>query len=306
MLAAGSRLFLSRWAQYFTPERLFSDSSVGVEISFRFSVSVDLRGAATRGTGSSTSMAIKSLVPTCLQGTELLLRRPEVCHQRLQVVLDRLRNLSFVAGGILLLQPLHVLQRVVSQDADPESQHRSPHQHLCPPQECTRNILLIPTFILLLVLGMVLLAISLFVSLESLVNAELHEGSPGSEESSQVSGTVVLRHCFGILTVKLFGCCLYHDLVPEDDCAGNLRSELSVCEVNCETVLLELVLVVRLLDHLLTCVEVSIALSTEPLLDWVSEIPPHYGSSSWCHHVHHHFDDELQAVHQSIGLITST
>ena len=141
-------------------------------------------------------------------------------------------------SGILHLQHLHELQRVISQDAAPEPRHRISPPHPCLLYAQVQDTLERTLFVVLLVLDMVLFATSLFVPLERLVKAEYFRGSSGCEETCQVSGSVVLQHCLGTVTRKLCGCRLCRDLVSEDGCIGNLHNEPSVGEANGETELL--------------------------------------------------------------------
>ena len=127
----------------------------------------------------------------------------------------------------LFPQYLDALQRLTSQHAVPKSWHRSSPPHECS-SRCPRRTWTVS------------------------VRCPRH-GTPCREplrfpwksnsftvlrtvNACLIKDTVVLHSCFDIVTRMLRGCRLYRDLLSEDYFADNLRSELSIREVNCETV----------------------------------------------------------------------
>jgi hypothetical protein len=119
-------------------------------------------------------------------------------------------------------------------------------------------------------LGAYNLSINIGVSLVKLIKSYLLEETTGTEKTSCVGGSVVLKTYRKSVTWKLVTVSLYEDTVTIDESVGNLTDYLSVGETYYKTVLWGLVLVLVLGAESFTLTVVGTTLTSTTKFDLVT------------------------------------
>mmetsp|Transcript_22529 Transcript_22529/g.59487 ORF Transcript_22529/g.59487 Transcript_22529/m.59487 type:complete len:208 (-) Transcript_22529:207-830(-) len=184
---------------------------------------------------------------------------------RLHVILNVLRELSFVPGGILLLQHFHVLRHMVAQNSGlvrfcvigclstfifcrsvarelfgcvrhvqtsiNSSLQGSPHATTCnSPSNSDIQDALHWSLIIFFIFDVELLSVGFFVPFERISKSEMLQCSTRSQKTSQVCSSVILQTCFDSILGKLHRRRLRDNLVSQDGCISNLHDDLAIRE----------------------------------------------------------------------------
>merc|ERR1719174_417640 len=218
----------------------------------------------------------------------------------IDVIGNKLGEVSLILCGVFLLEHLHVLLNMTTEDTLLVSLRivlgvctlllsrleswevlgavRHMQSTVCSSLECTPHAsthysvpdadiqnALERSLVGLLLLNVELLAIDLLLALDRVILAELLQGPACHEKPSAVCCSIVLVSHGNAILRELRRCGLADDLVPRDGGIGHLANNLGVGEAHNEPVLLVVVLVLVLADHLPASLEVSLALATATL-----------------------------------------